>query len=69
MNKCPSCDATLFETIRAGSRVVIATPHGSLLKGRAVMRGPFGWVLNLGGRHGTPGIASESNVVRVTGGK
>lgn len=26
-----------------------------------------GWVLNMGGRHGTPGIASESNIVKVVG--
>jgi hypothetical protein len=34
--------------------------------GRAVMRGPAGWVLNMGGRYGTPAIASESNIVKVT---
>ena len=57
----------LFAGIKGGSRVAIKTPHGSLLEGRAVMRGPAGWVLNLGGSHGTPGIATERNVVWVTG--
>jgi hypothetical protein len=34
------------------------------------MRGPAGWVLNLGGAHGTPGITSEENLVRIKrGGK
>lgn len=33
--------------------------------GRAVMRGPAGWVLNMGGQYGTPGIASEDNLVAV----
>jgi hypothetical protein len=55
----------LFDGIRPGSRVTIVTPHGSRLTGRAVMRGPAGWVLNLGGRHGTPGIASDDNVIAV----
>lgn len=56
----------LFNSIKVGTMVAIQTPHGSLLEGRAVMRGPAGWVLNLGGPHGTPGIASEGNVVWVT---
>jgi hypothetical protein len=30
------------------------------------MRGPHGWVLNLGGAHGTPGIADERNIVKVS---
>ena len=34
-------------------------------RGRAVMRGPAGWVLNMGGRYGTPGIATEKSFVRV----
>lgn len=57
----------LFNKIRPHSRVTIVTPHGSKLTGRAVMRGPAGWVLNLGGAHGTPGIADEDNVVAVRG--
>ena len=57
----------LFLSIKPGGRVVIQTPHGSLVEGRAVMKGPAGWVLNLGGDHGTPGIACEGNVVWVTG--
>jgi hypothetical protein len=24
-----------------------------------------GWVLNMGGKHGTPGIATEENTVRI----
>lgn len=55
----------LLDLIRCGDTVRIATPHGSILKGRAVMRGPAGWVLNLGGRYGTPGIATEANIVSV----
>jgi len=33
--------------------------------GRAVMKGPVGWVLNMGGRYGTPGIADERNTVKI----
>ena len=55
----------LFESIRPGDRVTILTPHGQELSGRAVMRGPAGWVLNLGGRYGTPGIAGPDNTVAV----
>lgn len=54
-----------FSTIKAGCRVTIVTSHGQQRTGRAVMRGPAGWVLNLGGKHGTPGIASETNVLMV----
>jgi hypothetical protein len=60
---------SLFSLIRHGSRVTIVTPHGSERTGRAVMRGPAGWVLNMGGPHGTPGIASPDNVIRVKAAK
>jgi hypothetical protein len=55
----------LVDTISAGDIVTIITPHGQKLKGRAVMKGPHGWVLNLGGKHGTPAIASDENVSKV----
>ena len=50
-----------FSSIGHGDHVTIKTPQGQTQKGKAVMRGPHGWVLNLGGKHGTPGIASEKN--------
>ena len=56
---------TIVDEIRHGDRVTILTPHGSKLTGKAVMRGPYGWVLNLGGAHGTPGIATAENIVSV----
>lgn len=61
--------ATLFDQIKNGSKVTIVTPHGSNRTGRAVMfnRQHQCWVLNLGGKHGTPGLASESNVIAVRG--
>lgn len=57
--------ASLFSTIRPGSRVTITTQHGAKLTGRCVMKFAGHAVLNLGGRYGTPGIADESNIVAV----
>lgn len=51
--------------IRPGDRVTIVNRFGQLRTGRAVMRGPYGWVLNMGGAHGTPAIADRANIVRV----
>lgn len=56
----------MIEQIQHGSRVTIVDRFGQKSTGTAVMRGPAGWVLNMGGRHGTPGIASAENVVKVT---
>ena len=41
---------------------------GQLRSGRTVMRSPNcgGWVVNLGGPHGTPGLVNERNVVWVS---
>lgn len=55
----------MFDTIQVGSLVTIVNRFGQSHTGRAVMRGPYGWVLNMGGRHGTPAIADETNVVKV----
>lgn len=61
--------ATLYSRISARSLVTIVTPRNQTLKGRAVMHGPAGWVLNTGGRYGNVAIASEANVVAVSGGR
>jgi len=70
----PEGDAQrLVDSIRHGDKVTILVPAGigrggqewKPRSGRAVMRGPAGWVLNLGGAHGTPGIASARNIVSV----
>jgi len=58
-------DQPLVDAIRAGCRVTIVDRFGKQRTGRAVMRGPAGWVLNMGGKHGTPGIASDANVTNV----
>jgi len=64
---------SILDEIRHGDKVTILMP--SVLgregqeyaprTGTAVMRGPHGWVLNLGGRFGTPAVATETNIVRV----
>lgn len=53
--------------IKAGDRVTIVNRFGQQRTGRAVMRSQYGgWVLNMGGRHGTPVVATAENIVRVT---
>lgn len=56
---------SIEDRIRVGDRVTITNRFGQARTGRAVMRGPHGWVLNMGGPHGTPAIASEENIVRI----
>ena len=36
----------MFESIQVGDTVYFSTPHSAELKGRAVMFGPHGWVVN-----------------------
>lgn len=57
--------AGLISVIRPGDRVTIVDRFGQQHTGRAVMRGPYGWVLNMGGRHGTPAIATDDNITFV----
>lgn len=57
--------ASLFSAIEPGSTVSIISQHGSIQKGRCVMKFPTHAVLNLGGRHGTSGIATDKNVCKV----
>lgn len=52
--------------IKAGDRVTIKDRFGKEHTGKAVMpSSEGGWVLNMGGRHGTPGLASDSNVTKI----
>ena len=55
----------LFEAIRPGDRVTIVDRFGVSRAGRCVMKFPSHAVLNMGGKHGTPGIATAENVVKV----
>jgi hypothetical protein len=63
-------NSQLAGLIRVSDRVTIVNRFGQQRSGRAVM--PCiagGWVLNMGGKHGTPGIANDDNTVRVTKGR
>ncbi len=71
-----------FDQIKHGTRVTILVPNGKHINwktgqieqewkesaGRAVMRSTTGgWVLNMGGRYGTPGLANPNNTVAING--
>lgn len=61
---------TLYSQIRPRDRVTIVSRRdGKKSTGTAVMKGPGGWVLNMGGKHGRPALASEENVVAVRSGR
>lgn len=56
----------ICRAIRPGDRVTILNRYDQRRTGRAVMRSATGgWVLNMGGPHGTPGLADNSNIVGV----
>jgi hypothetical protein len=56
----------LISAIRPGDKVTIRNRFNQEHTGRAVMRSLHGgWVLNMGGAHGTPGLADANNIVRV----
>ncbi len=56
----------LLATIGHGDRVTIVDRFGQERTGKAVMRSTHGgWVLDMGGKHGTPGIADETNITKV----
>tara|TARA_E500000178_G_C16759777_1_gene634234 strand:+ start:177 stop:401 length:225 start_codon:yes stop_codon:yes gene_type:complete len=53
-----------YEDIQIGDSVTMLTPQAQELRGKAVIKGPSGWVINTGGSHGTPRVVSESNFIR-----
>lgn len=56
----------LIDAIRPGDRVTIVDRFGKERTGRATIIVPGSHVvLNMGGAHGTPAIATDSNVTRV----
>lgn len=58
----------MFTTIKPGDRVTIETKHGQKITGRAIMFNCAfkSWVLNTGGAHGTPSLATAANTIKVT---
>lgn len=60
---------TSFDSIRHGDRIKFHYSSGSVGHGRAVMRSPAGgWVVNTGGRYGTPSLVTEKNFISATSG-
>jgi hypothetical protein len=59
----------MFEDIHIGDTVYFSTPHTAEMKGRVVMKGPAGWVVNAGGKHGMPKVVSERNFIRLRKGR
>ena len=65
--------AKTINDIRVGSTVTISVPNGmgrngpeyKPKSGRAVMKGPAGWVLNMGGRFGTPAVCTPDNFLAI----
>jgi len=60
-----------FADIRPHDLITIQVPGGlsrhgreyHKVSGRVVMKGPAGWVINIGGSHGTPKVASIDNFI------
>lgn len=51
--------------ISAGDKVTFVNRFGQKQTGKAVMRGPNGWVLNMGGKYGTPAVPREDQIINV----
>ena len=65
--------AQLIAQARPGDRVAILVPAGlgrdgvewCERTGRVMIKSPGHLALDLGGQHGTPGVATEQNIVRL----
>ncbi len=55
----------IIDQIRMGDRVTFIDDWGTTRTGKAVMYGPGGWVLNMGGAHGTPKVVAEEDITKV----
>lgn len=58
-------DGTVLDTIDAGDRLTIRTPHGGKVSGRAKLRGPAGWVFGAGKHGASVWIATAENLVKI----
>ena len=57
------------DDIKFGDRVTIRNRFGQERTGRATLKGPYGWVLNMGGKYGTPAVATPETIVKVRKGR
>lgn len=55
----------IVDQIRPGDTVTFRDRFGKARKGKAVMYGPSGWVLNIGGKYGIPLPVKESQIEKV----
>ena len=55
-----------YSDIQVGDTLYFSTPHTTQMRGKAVMKGPYGWVVNAGGRYGTPKVVSPSNFIKLS---
>lgn len=58
-------DKPLSALIGPRDRVTFVDRFGKERTGTAVMLGPAGWVLNMGGRHGTPAVVTDDIITKV----
>ena len=55
----------LMDLIQHGDVVHFLDKNGKIKKGWAQLRGPYGWVLNMGGKYGTPALPQPDRIVKV----
>jgi hypothetical protein len=58
-----------WNDIQRGDRVTFVDRFGQKRTGKAVMRGPNGWVLDMGGKHGTPAVPNPDTIIKVAKGR
>ena len=58
----------MFKDIMCGDTVYFSTRHSKELKGKAVMKGPVGWVVNIKGT-GMATVVTEKNFIKIRKGR
>ena len=58
----------MFKDIMCGDTVYFSTIHSKELKGKAVMKGPVGWVVNIKGT-GIATVVTEKNFIKIRKGR
>lgn len=67
VRRCKNVSEFLYYYAKVGDRITISTPQGGKITGRVVMlnRPNDVLVLNAGGRHGTPALATPENCLKL----
>ena len=58
----------MFKDIMCGDTVYFSTRHSKELRGKAVMKGPVGWVVNIKGT-GIATVVTEKNFIKIRKGR